>query len=191
MIHIPRHKESHLQAIFQAKAALTHDTGYKEFIASGEDSTFFFPHEIYHLSLSDFQDKGGFFPIKTSTRTIEVNKDKEFIAVYDVREENSTALVFHVQTDNAQLKQYKKGIEKALQTAGKLNGDIELRILKFNAIYFDAIWLHQNDSTKDVFIPIRSIGMIKLFYPYNKLELLSLINEAVKGRISKDDSIAP
>jgi hypothetical protein len=63
-------------------------------------------------------------------------------------------------TDKAQIAALAHGLRVAAKLAEEGGASVELRLLQVPTLNFEAFWLHNDNSAKDVFLPISSATMI-------------------------------
>lgn len=85
------------------------------------------------------------------------------------------------------------GTATALRHASLPRETPELRFVRIPALYVDAFWLHFEDAEKDVFVPVRGIGLFTPMQPVSAEDFMATSRKAAEERKARpsDDAIAP
>ena len=86
-----------------------------------------------------------------------------------------------------------QGASTAARVAGESKEPPELRFVRIPALYVEAFWLHFEDSKKDVYIPVRGIGLFTPMQVVPAEDFLVIVRKAAEERKARpsDDAIAP
>ena len=198
MLHIAQHNENHLKAISQFRSMMISKEKDPNNLVTLSFSTnkkadFVLPHDVYQFDLAEYKANPNSQPMKTGTRTIESKGNEDFGAMYDVKDDaKGGSTVSNAQIDSEYLKRYQKALEILVKQQEMNTGEYELRLLRFNALGMEAIWAHNNESSKDLYVPVVSFYGIKPYQVYKAREFFDLLKGAANNvKLGTDNTMAP
>jgi hypothetical protein len=191
MIKMQPLKQQHLNAINEF--IQTEDTSGGSFNKrTGERVAL--PHDVYLLSLSDILDITHATAGKANTRAVGITGTNNIVSLFDLADvDDSRSVVTSIFNDEKYLKGVTEALQKAIDTSTNIPEEAELRALRINALYFEAVWLHFTDSSNDIYIPVKAFEPIQKLQKYSANQLYDLLHQqATKlSSFERDEAIAP
>jgi hypothetical protein len=109
-------------------------------------------------------------------------------AYFDLSEE-AEPRVMQMSSSESHIKQFSKGLERALSEVEKLDKEAELRLFRVPALNFEALWINYADETTDMLVPLRDIGKLAANKPVPLDEALIVLREAARPLLQMDDTM--
>jgi Papain-like cysteine protease AvrRpt2 len=155
------------------------------------------PHHVYVANLNDVlaAGDGDSFPLAAklqSQRVIET-EGEEAKAFFDL-DLNDTPEIQSLSEDPATAQLLQEGVKAASRLVPDDTKDApELRFIRIPALYVEAFWLHYSDATRDMYVPIRGIGLFDPLKAVTADQFISTVKQAARERAAHpgDDTIAP
>lgn len=109
-------------------------------------------------------------------------------AFFDISEDDEARLL-QMSAAKVHLDAFARGLAVALSLA-KEDQSSELRLFRVPALNFEALWISSdNDTGKDVLIPLRSAGRLALYRPAALADALAVLREAARPLANMDDTM--
>lgn len=153
------------------------------------------PHYVYVAGLDDVlaRGDGDGFPLsaRKSLRVLEAQGERA-TAYFDLSLDEAPQIQ-DLSEDAATLGLIQQGASLATRFAEESKESPELRFVRIPALYVEAFWLHFENSTKDVYVPIRGIGLFTPMEAVSAEDFLTRVRKAAEERKARpsDDAIAP
>lgn len=144
-------------------------------------------HRLYSLGLDSLINERCLELKPVGLRVYEVIGDKPQ-AYFDVSEEDSPQLL-QMSTSEHQLKSFALGFEQALKTVEQLDLDSELKLFRVPALNFEALWINYEGDTKDVLVPLRTIGQLTAYEAVSMDEALDILRHTARLLADMDDTM--
>jgi hypothetical protein len=181
--------------IIETRPLLALKRGERSFAAEAPaDRALSLPHHVYVAGLDaaasaeadPFQRLGA-----TSLRVFE-SAGEQPRAVYDLTLDAAPE-VATLSEDPAAVELLQKGAHAAAALVADGQAPPELRFLRIPALYVDAFWLHFPDAKRDVYIPVRGIGLFEPLQPVPAEKFIATTRKAAqeRGRRPEQDAMAP
>lgn len=149
-------------------------------------------HPVHTLGLDDLLGKKkAKVNNPTSLRMVELNTDKNISAAYDISMPDKELEMKNVNFQPEYLAELKKGLDRTIEAAKNGDGEAKLRMINVPALYTEAYWLHYEDDSKDIVIPIQSFGLFKNNEPVPYEVFMSALRERASKvpETGKDDQL--
>lgn len=144
-------------------------------------------HHLYSLGLDGLISDRAAEPQLVGMRVFELAEDKPQ-AYFDLSEDAEPRLM-QMSSSESHIKQFSKGLERALSVVEKLDQEAELRLFRVPALNFEALWINYADETPDVLVPLRDIGKLAANKPVSLDEALIVLREAARPLMQMDDTM--
>jgi hypothetical protein len=144
-------------------------------------------HRVYSLGLDALTSERAAEPQLVGMRVFELAEDKPQ-AYFDLSEE-AEPRVMQMSSSESHIKQFSKGLERALSEVEKLDKEAELRLFRVPALNFEALWINYADETTDMLVPLRDIGKLAANKPVPLDEALIVLREAARPLLQMDDTM--
>ncbi|MCQ4188502.1 hypothetical protein NEI07_02625 [Methylocystis sp. NLS-7] len=160
-----------------------------------DDQSLSMPHYVYVAGLDDVlaRGDGDGFPLSTrkSLRVFETEGERAR-AYFDLSIDDAPQ-VEDLSEDAATVGLIQQGASAAARIATESKEAPELRFVRIPALYVEAFWLHFEEATKDVYVPVRGIGLFTPMQPVSAEDFMATVRRAAEERRARpsDDAIAP
>ena len=109
-------------------------------------------------------------------------------AFFDISEDDEARLL-QMSAAKVHLDAFARGLAVALSLA-KEDQSSELRLFRVPALNFEALWISgQNETGKEMLIPLRSVGRLALYRPVALPDALTVLREAARPLVNMDDTM--
>ena len=159
-----------------------------------ENTSLSTPHHVYVANPKDLLVAGEDpvpLLLPTNIRVIETEGEKPK-AFYDLSL-TAASDIASLSEDAATIELLRAGLAAATKLLPEGGETPELRFLRIPALYVEAFWLHFKDAKKDIYVPVRGIGLFEVAQPVRVEKFVATVRKATNERTSHpgDDTIAP
>ncbi len=192
MIKIQPLKQQHLNAINEFMQS--EDTSGGSFSNKRTGEKVALPHDVYLLSLSDVSDMAHATAGKANTRAVGITGANNIVSLFDLEDiDDSRSVITSIFNDKKYLNGVTEALQKAIDVSNNIPEEAELRVLRVNALYFEAVWLHFVDRSKDIYIPVKAFEPIQKLQEYSANQLYDLLHQQASklSSFERDEAIAP
>jgi hypothetical protein len=145
-------RPEHLQLIRQSRPLVNPDIAEKDIAAPQVDAAY----PVYNVGLNDLKATRVALKAAPLLRVQELSNAQSIAATYDVSADAKDTEVPAIRTDSTYLTKLNSGFIAANKVAQAAANPAKMRIINVPALHTEAYWLHYDDSSKDVVIPIHS-----------------------------------
>ncbi|HEY9657776.1 MAG TPA: papain-like cysteine protease family protein [Allocoleopsis sp.] len=151
-----------------------------------QDLTVALPHYLYTMGLDDIAEARQLPVSPSALRVLEMHEDKG-LAFFDLTPDPEAPTVRQLSGNHSFLDLLNRGIAKAVELSERHEAEAELRLLQVPALYVDALWLHYDEASQDILIPLRAPGLLNPFETYSVEEFFGRLSEPARERMAMDD----
>jgi hypothetical protein len=142
---------------------------------------------VYSLGLDSLLGRREGRPQPVVLRVYETVGDTPK-AFYDVTEE-AEPRVLQMSAAQPQLDLFTRGLNEVLAIVGEGEQQAELRVFRVPALNFEALWLSYEDESRDVLVPLHTVGRLPQNKPVPMKEALEALREAARPLANMDDTM--
>jgi hypothetical protein len=144
-------------------------------------------HRVYTLGLNSLfaEPSPELKPVGIRIYELSENNPQAF---FDISEEDQPQLLQMSSSEN-HLKQFSEALQQALKTVKQSDQVSELRLFRVPGLNFEALWLNYEGDTKDILVPLRTIGQLAAFKVVLLDEALEILREAARPLTNMDDAM--
>jgi Papain-like cysteine protease AvrRpt2 len=155
-------------------------------VKSPRDLSLAIPHYVYTMGLDALAQERGLPEFPTALRVLEVQGEKS-LAFFDVNIPGQPPQIRQMAGASPYLDLLNQGLTEVFKWTAQSEVEAELRLLQVPALHIDALWLHYDDPTKDVFLPIRAQEALTAFRVYSANDFLAELTKIAKAQPTMDD----
>lgn len=145
-------RPEHLKMIRQAKPLINPDIAEAELNKEPEIGG---TYQVYNVGLAELKTTRIALKAAPLLRVQELSA-KKISAAYEVNTANTDSDVPAVHTDTKYLAKLNTGFQAADKLAQASASSARMRVINIPALHTEAYWLHYDDSSKDMVVPIHS-----------------------------------
>lgn len=145
-------KAEHLQLIRQSRPLVNPDIPEKEITLPEIGGAF----PVYNVGLNALKATKVAFRAAPMMRVQELNTAKKIAATYEVSSNASEATIPAVHTDSTYLAKLNTSFLAAQKSAQAATMTTKMRMINIPALHTEAYWLHYDDPSLDMVVPIHS-----------------------------------
>ncbi len=147
------------------------------------------PHYVFTMGLDELRRNSDLPTAPVALRVLETQNDKTQ-AMFEL-DPGPSPQIRNLTGPGPHLELLDRGLNEVARVAAHSDQEAELRLLQVPALYVDALWLHYDNSERDVFVPTRSPGVLEPFRTYSARDFLSTLSDRARERSTGDNTIAP
>jgi len=144
-------------------------------------------HRLYTLGLDSLIAERSPDLKPVGLRVYETIENK-LQAYFDVSEEEQPR-VLQMSASESHLKQFARGLEQALKMVEQTDQKAELKLLQMPALNFEALWINYEGDTKDVLVPLLTVGRLTAYKAVSLDEAFEALREAAHPLADMDDTM--
>jgi hypothetical protein len=143
-------------------------------------------HEVFSIGLESLA-KGESFPERTGLRVMEFDGSK-CRSVFDVAAGGADGEVRQMSGQSPYLDLFPKALEVATAESGR-ERESDLRLLRVPALNFEALWLHDDDHSGDLLVPLRGFHGFKAMERVPYADALARLQKAAKNQQAQEETM--
>jgi hypothetical protein len=178
-----------VRPIWEARQILQLKFNAQQAAQAHSDVALAVPHYVYAMGLDELRRNSELPSAPVALRVLEVHNDKTQ-AMFEL-DPGTDPQLRNMSGPGPHLELLDRALSEVGRVAAQGEGDAELRLLQIPALYVEALWLHFDNPERDLFVPVRSPGVLEPFRTYPAREFLGTLGERARERQTGDDTIAP
>ncbi|MDQ0966651.1 hypothetical protein QFZ20_002054 [Flavobacterium sp. W4I14] len=180
-------KPGELNKILEMKTGQT-QSGLKNLdLSEGAPTNLVLPHDTYMVELSSLKQSTSPTAKISGMRIIDANKEN-FKSIYDLNFTTGGNLEPQHFQDQSYVKNYQDAFDKLFHSKVEPDG-YEVRSLKIPSLHLEAIWLHKEGGTDDLYILTSDFEQLSLGKTYREKEFFETLQQAAKDYDTEDNEI--